>query len=168
VDEAWLQERIAANPRILSLGDLILKDRERAQSGAGRLDPLLQDPESLRRYESEIQLGDTDESHITRTIGYWAIERCGYPHYEYCAVIAAETVTVRFPKVTGLFNGRVPLIPIQMRVEEVEYSTGLIFARVSDQTPLEFLSGMRKQRSHTRHAPDVCHLLGIRRIGQGG
>ena len=69
VDETWLQERIATNPRTLGLGDLILKDRERAQSRAGRLDPLLQDPELLCRYESEIQLGDTDESHIFRTIG---------------------------------------------------------------------------------------------------
>ena len=68
LDEGWLQERIADNPKILGLGDLVLKDKERTQPRAGRLDLLLQDPESLRRYEVEIQLGDTDESHIIRTI----------------------------------------------------------------------------------------------------
>ena len=53
LDEGWLQERIADNPKILGLGDLVLKDKERTQPRAGRLDLLLQDPESLRRYEVE-------------------------------------------------------------------------------------------------------------------
>ena len=44
---------------------------ERRQPKAGRLDLLLSDPESLTRYEVEIQLGSTDESHIIRTIEYW-------------------------------------------------------------------------------------------------
>ena len=44
-----MQERIADNPKILGLGDLVLKDKERTQPRAGRLDLLLQDPESLRR-----------------------------------------------------------------------------------------------------------------------
>ncbi len=39
---------------------------------AGRLDLLLQDA-NQRRYEVEIQLGATDESHIIRTIEYWDI-----------------------------------------------------------------------------------------------
>lgn len=64
--ERWVQDRIAEDPTILGLGDLILKDKERRQPGAGRLDILLQDPESLKRYEVEIQLGSTDESHINR------------------------------------------------------------------------------------------------------
>jgi len=53
------------------LGDLIVKDKERIQPGAGRLDLLLQDPDTNLRYEVEIQLGKTDESHIIRTIEYW-------------------------------------------------------------------------------------------------
>jgi hypothetical protein len=52
------------------LGDLILKDKERVHPKAGRLDLLLQDPDSGRRYEVEIQLGIVDESHIIRTIEY--------------------------------------------------------------------------------------------------
>ena len=59
-----------------------MKDRERIQPNAGRLGLLLQDPETLKRYEVEIQLGSTDESHIIRTIEYWDIERKRYPQYE--------------------------------------------------------------------------------------
>jgi len=46
--------------------------------------------ESTRRYEVEIQLGATDESHIIRTIEYWDIERKRYPQYEHTAVIVAR------------------------------------------------------------------------------
>lgn len=56
LNERWLQERIAEDPSILGLGDLILKDKERPQPRAGRLDLLLQDAESSRRYEVEVQL----------------------------------------------------------------------------------------------------------------
>ena len=136
LDEGWLQERIADNPKILGLGDLVLKDKERTQPRAGRLDLLLQDPESLRRYEVEIQLGDTDESHIIRTIEYWDIERRRYPQYEHCAVIVAEKVTGRFLNVIGLFNGFVPLIAIQLRAVKVEDKIGLIFTKVLDELPL--------------------------------
>jgi len=73
LNERWLQDRIAEDPSILGLGDLILKDRERIQPRAGRLDLLFQDAESSRRYEVEIQLGATDEAHIIRTIEYWDI-----------------------------------------------------------------------------------------------
>jgi len=70
LNERWVQDRIADDPSILGLGDIVLKDRERIQPKAGRLDLLLQDAESSRRYEVEIQLGATDESHIIRTIEY--------------------------------------------------------------------------------------------------
>ena len=33
LDERWLQDQIAADPSILGLGDLELKDRERIQPG---------------------------------------------------------------------------------------------------------------------------------------
>ena len=95
-NEAWLQERIAEDPSILGLGDLILKDKERLQPRAGRLDLLLQDPDSSRRYEVEVQLGSTDENHIIRTIEYWDIERKRFPQYDHTAVIVAEDITSRF------------------------------------------------------------------------
>ena len=70
LNELWVQEKIAEDPSILGLGDLVLKDKERRQPRAGRLDLLLQDADSIRRYEVEIQLGKSDESHIIRTIEY--------------------------------------------------------------------------------------------------
>jgi hypothetical protein len=88
LNELWVQDRIAEDPTILGLGDIVLKDRERIQPRAGRLDLLLQDAESCRRFEVEIQLGGTDESHIIRTIEYWDIERKRYPQHDHVAVYA--------------------------------------------------------------------------------
>lgn len=114
LSEKWVQEIIARDPSILGLGELILKDIERIQPKAGRLDLLLQDEDSERRYEVEIQLGRTDESHIIRTIEYWDNERKRYPQYDHVAVIIAEDVTSRFSNVIGLFNGAIPVVAIQM------------------------------------------------------
>ena len=38
LNERWVQGRIAEDPSILGLGDLILKDKERIQPHAGRLE----------------------------------------------------------------------------------------------------------------------------------
>jgi hypothetical protein len=130
--ERWVQDRIAEDPSILGLGDIVLKDRERIQPKAGRLDLLLQDAESTRRYEVEIQLGATDESHIVRTIEYWDIERKRYPQYEHTAVIVAEDITSRFLNVINLFNGMIPLIAIQMRALQSGPKIGLVFTTVVD------------------------------------
>ena len=94
-NEKWVQDRIAEDPSILGLGDVILKDKERRQPKGGRLDLLLQDSDSNQRYEVEIQLGSTNESHIIRTIEYWDIERKRYPQYDHTAVIVAEDITSR-------------------------------------------------------------------------
>jgi hypothetical protein len=64
LNEKWVQELTASDPSILGLGELVLGDKERIQPRAGRLDLLLQDQETKRRYEVEIQLGSTDEAHI--------------------------------------------------------------------------------------------------------
>jgi hypothetical protein len=136
LSEVWLQNRIAENPKILGLGDLILRDKERPQANAGRLDLLLQDPETLRRYEVEIQLGKTDERHIIRTIEYWDIERKRYPQYEHCAVIIAEDITSRFLNVISLFNGFIPLIALKIQAIKVNDNVGLIFTKVLDELPL--------------------------------
>lgn len=121
---------------ILGLGDVVLKDRERIQPRAGRLDLLLQDVDSNRRYEVEIQLGASNESHIIRTIEYWDIERKRYPQYDHTAVIVAEDITSRFLNVIGLFNGMIPLIAIQMRALRVGNKVGLVFTTVLDQLSL--------------------------------
>jgi hypothetical protein len=102
LNEKWVQELIAADPSILGLGELDVRDKERSQPRAGRLDLLLQDPETKRRYEVEIQLGPTDETHIIPTIEYWDVERKRYPQYDHCAVLIAEDVTSRFLNVVSI------------------------------------------------------------------
>ncbi|MCI0559022.1 MAG: DUF5655 domain-containing protein [Nitrososphaera sp.] len=136
LNEKWVQERIAEDPSILGLGDLILKDKERLQPKAGRLDLLFQDPQSNRRYEVEIQLGQTDESHIIRTIEYWDIERRRYPQYDHTAVIVAEGITSRFLSVISLFNGFIPLIAIQMSALKIGELLALVFTTVLDEMTL--------------------------------
>ena len=90
------------------------------------------DVESGTRYEVEIQLGATDESHIIRTLEYWDIERRRYPQYDHVAVIVAEDITSRFLNVIGLFNGFIPLIAIQLRALEVDGALTLTATKVVD------------------------------------
>lgn len=136
LNEKWVQDRIAEDPGMLGLGELVLRDRERAQPRAGRLDLLLQDPETNHRYEVEIQLGKTDESHIIRTIEYWDLERRRYPQYEHTAVIVAEEITTRFLNVISLFNGNIPLIALQVRSYKVGDKYALVFTKVLDELRL--------------------------------
>lgn len=133
LNEKWVQDLIADDPSILGLGDLVLRDRERKQPRAGRLDLLLQDRDTQRRYEVELQLGATDEAHIVRTIEYWDIERKRYPQYDHCAVLIAEDITSRFLNVVSLFNGTIPLIAIQMQALKIGGNITLVFSTVMDE-----------------------------------
>lgn len=149
IKESWIQEQIANDPSLLGLGDLILKDKERMQPRAGRLDLLLQDVESKRRYEVEIQLGKTDEAHIIRTIEYWDIERKRYPQYDHCAVIIAEDITTRFLNVISLFNGSIPIIAIQMNALKFGEDIALIFTKVLNELPLGLVDDDEEVREVT-------------------
>ena len=149
LNEKWVQEAIAKDPSILGLGDLILKDKERIQPKAGRLDLLLQDPETNRRYEVEIQLGKVNESHIIRTIEYWDIERKRYPQYDHCAVIIAEDITSRFLNIISIFNGFIPLIAIQMNAYKVKDDYFLLSTTVLDEMTLGLL-----EEEETREVTD--------------
>lgn len=152
IDENWVQSRIAEDPSILGLGDVVLKDKERPQPRAGRLDLLLQEVESNRRYEVEVQLGPTDESHIIRTIEYWDIERRRFPQYEHTAVIVAEDITSRFLNVISLFNGMIPLVAIQMKALKSGNSVGLIFTTVVDQMALGLVEEDEEVQETTNRA----------------
>ena len=134
--EKWLQERIVADTALLGLGALVVKDVERRQPRAGRLDLLLSDPDTATRYEVELQLGPTDETHIIRTIEYWDLERRRYPQYEHVAVIVAEDITSRFLNVISLFNGFIPLIAIQLRALQIGDVLTLSATKVLDQMTL--------------------------------
>src|SRR5712691_1915368 len=134
--EKWVQQRIVQDPSLLGLGDLDVKDQERAQPRAGRLDMLLFDPLTDTRYELELQLGSTDESHIIRTIEYWDIERRRYPQYDHVGLIVAEEITARFFNVISLFNGFIPLMALQMNAIEMNLAVTLVFTKVLDWVPL--------------------------------
>jgi hypothetical protein len=138
-NEKWLQARIEEAPSILGLGDLDFRDTEKILVGGGRLDTILYDPEYKKRYEVEIQLGKTDESHIIRTIEYWDIERKKNPQYEHCAVIVAEDITSRFLNVISLFNGFIPLIAIQVKAIKIGENISLFFTKVLDENKFDLL-----------------------------
>jgi len=167
LNEKWLQQAIADNPSILGLGDLELRAIEKRQPRAGRLDVLLSDPESLTRYEVEIQLGPTDESHIIRTIEYWDIERARYPQYDHVAVIVAEDITSRFLNVINLFNRSIPLIAIQMSALKVGDAFTLHATKILDLvtygTEEEDDAGQTTDRAYweTRASPDTVKLADL-------
>ncbi|HAB27214.1 MAG: hypothetical protein CMP05_07145 [Xanthomarina sp.] len=138
-NEKWLQAKIEEDPSILGLGELEFRDTEKIMVGGGRLDTILYDPEDKKRYEVEIQLGKTDESHIIRTIEYWDLERKKNPQYNHCAVIIAEDITSRFLNVISLFNGFIPLIAIQVKALKVGENMSLFFTKVLDEVKFELL-----------------------------
>lgn len=138
--ERWLQELIDNDPGILGIGDgdVSSRGREKTQDSGGRLDLLLEDQNDAR-YEVEIQLGATDETHIIRTIEYWDNERKKYPQYNHTAVIVAEEITGRFFNVISLFNGHIPIMAI--KVTAVELPSGeisILFTKILDTVVLGY------------------------------
>ena len=136
ISEKFVQQKLVEDPGLLNLGEVDVKDVERMQPHAGRLDMLLYDAETNTRYEVELQLGPTDESHIIRTIEYWDIERRRYPQYDHVAVIVAEEITARFFNVISLFNGAIPFIAIQLSAIEVGDMLTMVFTTVLDRMQL--------------------------------
>ena len=139
--EKWVEDRIIDDPTLLGLGKLTMIQRQRSQPRAGRLDLLLQDLDSKRRYEVELQLGKLDESHLIRAVEYWDIERKRYPQYQHCAVLIAEDITSRFLNVISLFNGAIPLIALQIQAVKVGSSVSLILTKVVDELTRGLVDG---------------------------
>lgn len=132
-NEAWLEEQISRDPSLLELGSVQVKDRQKIVDKGGRLDILLQNIDATVRYEVEVQLGKTDESHIIRTIEYWDAEKKKYPNFEHNAVIIAENITNRFFNVISLFNGAIPIIAYQVALYKIdENQVSLIFTKILD------------------------------------
>lgn len=150
---------------MLGLGELDMREAERRQPHGGRLDMLLEDTDTSTRYEVELQLGGTDESHIIRTIEYWDIERRRYPQYDHIAVIVAEEITSRFFNVISLFNGFIPIVAIQMTALRVaEDQVALVFTKVLDHAVLgtdEEDRGEPTDRGHweKRSTPEIMKLV---------
>jgi len=163
-DEQWLRKVIVDDTKILGLGELDVRQVERLQPKAGRLDLLLIEPENEKRYEVELMLGKLDESHIIRAIEYWDIERKNLPNYEHCAVIIAEEITSRFLNVISLFNGFIPLIALQLDALQKEDELILNFTKVLDEvTIIDEYEGsdekVDRQYWESKSSKDVLKLL---------
>jgi len=133
LNEYWLQDQIYANPAILGLSDNVqpLK-REKQQSSGGKLDIMLFDQDQNSMYEVEVMLGDTDPSHIIRTLEYWDVERRRYPQRQHYAVLVAETITRRFYNVIQMLSMNFPMIAIQVEMIKVNNDYLLNFVKVLD------------------------------------
>jgi hypothetical protein len=131
-DEYWLQDMIYDDPSILGLGDLQAVMKEKTQSAGGRLDLLLKDTSDDSMYEVEVQLGDTDPSHIIRTIEYWDNEKRRWPNRSHTAVLVAEAITSRFFNVVHLLSKAIPIIGIQANIVQIGDARALHFTKVID------------------------------------
>jgi hypothetical protein len=131
-DEYWLQDIIYANPEKLGLGNLIAIRKEKTQSNGGRLDILLKDPADNTMYEVEVMLGETDPSHIIRSIEYWDNEKRKYPQRQHFAVLIAESFDRRYFNVIQLLSLTVPMIAIQADLLEVGSDKILNFTKILD------------------------------------
>lgn len=131
-DEYWLQDQIWINPTALGLGDLDALSKERRQNSGGRLDILLKDPQDDSMYEVEVMLGETDETHIIRTIEYWDNEKRRWPQRQHYAVLVAEQITRRFFNVIHILSHSVPIIAIQASLIESNGKRSLFFTKVLD------------------------------------
>lgn len=131
-DEYWLQDQIWSNPAILGLGDLDALNKELRQTSGGRLDLLLKDPQDDSMYEVEVMLGETDETHIIRTIEYWDNEKRRWPQRQHFAVLVAEQITRRFFNVIHILSHCVPIIAIQVALIEVNGVKSLFFTKILD------------------------------------
>ncbi len=132
LDEYWLQDQIYENPTCLGLGDLESVAKEKQQSSGGRLDILLKNPEDDSMYEVEVMLGETDESHIVRTIEYWDNEKRKWPQRQHYAVLVAECITKRFFNVIHLFSHSIPIIAIQVNLIVSNNQKLLHFSKILD------------------------------------
>lgn len=132
LNEYWLQDQIYENPACLGLGELEAVEKERAQSSGGRLDILLKDPETESMYEVEVMLGETDETHIIRTIEYWDREKRRWPQRQHFAVLVAEHVNKRFFDVVHLLSYSIPIIAVQAALIQSSDRRSLYFSKILD------------------------------------
>ncbi|HUN55561.1 MAG TPA: hypothetical protein VMU29_10440 [Smithella sp.] len=131
-DEYWLQDLIYNDPSILGLGALQPVNKEKKQSSGGRLDILLKDPQDNTMYEIELMLGETDPSHIIRSIEYWDNEKRKYPQRQHFAVLIAESFDRRYFNIVQIMSLNIPMIAIQADLLEVNSDHILNFNKILD------------------------------------
>lgn len=131
-DEIWLQNQIWENPSCLQLGELESLTREKLISSGGKLDILLKNPIDDSMFEVEVMLGETDPSHIIRTIEYWDLIKRKWPQRQHFAVLIAERITKRFFNVIQLLSNSIPLIAIQANIIDINGTKSLHFTKILD------------------------------------
>jgi hypothetical protein len=131
-NETWLQDQIWENPSCLQLGDLEAITKEKVVSSGGILDLLFKNPLDDSMYEVEVTLGETDPSHIIRTIEYWDLVKKRWPQRQHFAVLVAERITKRFFNVINILSGNIPLVAIQVNIVEVDGKRSLHFTKILD------------------------------------
>ncbi len=131
-DEVWLQNQIWENPSCLQLGELESLTREKLISSGGKLDILLKNPIDDSMFEVEVMLGETDPSHIIRTIEYWDLIKRKWPQRQHFAVLIAERITKRFFNVIQLLSNSIPLIAIQANIIDINGTKSLHFTKILD------------------------------------
>jgi hypothetical protein len=83
-------------------------------------------------YEVEVMLGETDPSHIIRTIEYWDLIRKKWPQRQHFGVLIAERITRRYFNVIQILSNSVPLIAIQANMIDIEGQRSLHFTTILD------------------------------------
>lgn len=131
-DEGWLQDQIWENPSCLQLGELESLTKEKAVSSGGKLDILLKNPIDNSMFEVEVMLGETDPSHIIRTIEYWDLIKRKWPQRQHFAVLVAERINKRFFNVIQLLSNSVPIIAIQANIIDINGIKSLHFTKILD------------------------------------
>lgn len=138
INEAVIRDALAGNPDLLDLGTskLRLVEKERNEGDFGRLDLLFADEDNKIMYETELQLGAIDESHIVRCLEYWDCEQTQSPGYQHVAILIAENVNSRFKNVLALLHKYFPLIVYELTAFEMpgdrfSFSVTKVFATVS-------------------------------------
>jgi len=83
-------------------------------------------------YEVEVMLGETDETHIIRTIEYWDNEKRRWPQRQHFAVLVAEYINRRFFNVIHLLSNSIPIIAIQASLLQSNDKKSLFFTTLLD------------------------------------
>lgn len=137
IKESSIRDFLYDHPEVLGeaigVPNLQPIEMEKRQPAGGRLDLLFRDEDNAR-YEVELQLGATDESHIIRSIEYWDNERKRDSKHEHIAILIAEEITGRFFNVIQLFNSSIPMIALQLTAIPLptENKVGISLIKVLD------------------------------------
>src|SRR3982751_2318529 len=83
-------------------------------------------------YEVGVMLGETDETHIIRTIEYWDNEKRRWPQRQHFAVLVAEHINRRYFNVIHLLSLSIPIIAVQAALIESNGSRSLFFSTILD------------------------------------